>query len=282
MIARRALGRSGLEVSILGFGVSGPHATRFAPAAETEGLVLAALPLGITLFDTAPFYGEGEAERRLGAALTGVPRDQYAVMTKTGTVRRGGRWAKNFEPGHIRAELDASLDRLGTSHVDVLLLHGPGLEALTDRLLATMEELKAEGLARAVGVCGRGPELDAAIDAEAFDVLMAPVRIDMGVDAKARIALARAGGMGVIGFEALSPAQPRLRAVQTAADAWYAARGVLRGRRAGGPVESPRACLQWALREGKADAVVTSTTRLQHMFDNVDAAMSLDAPVPAP
>ncbi len=267
------LGRSGLTVSALGFGVTGPHATGFVPRSATLKLVRAAIEAGVTLFDTAPFYGDGVAEKRLGEAIKGLDRNSLQLCTKAGTVvSPGGKLVKDFTPVGMRARLERSLSRLGVDQVDILLLHGPAPAELDPPLLSALERFKSEGLARAIGVCGRGAELDAALDAGVFDVLMAPVRIDMAPRALERIARARDAGVGVLGIETLAPSQSRLRFPRRPSDLWYAARGAVRG---GGPHDGdrrdPAACLHWALNEGGADAAVTTTTRLAHLRTNVAA-----------
>src|SRR5690606_17757933 len=111
MIGTRPLGMTGARLPILGFGVSGPHATNLVPRAQTVRLIRQALEAGATLFDTAPFYGDGEAEARLGDALEGV-RESAFIVSKTGTMRRGRAMKKNFAPGHIIASCEDSLRRL--------------------------------------------------------------------------------------------------------------------------------------------------------------------------
>src|SRR5690606_35549221 len=111
MIGTRPLGTTGARLPILGFGVSGPHATGLVPHARTVRLIRQALEAGAALFDTAPFYGDGEAETRLGDALAGA-RARAFIVSKTGTVRRGRTLKKNFAPGHIIASCEESLRRL--------------------------------------------------------------------------------------------------------------------------------------------------------------------------
>ncbi len=71
-------------LSRLGFGVTGPHASPAVSRGATGRLISRAIDLGITLFDTAPSYGRGEGERRLGTALRGRRRDELCLVTKAG------------------------------------------------------------------------------------------------------------------------------------------------------------------------------------------------------
>ena len=150
---QRPLGNTGLRVSAVGFGAwqlgnplwGGPD------EAESLALVHAAVDAGCTFFDTAPGYGAGASERLLGTALQGR-RDEVVLCTKYG--HADPRQA-DFSAAGLRAALDASLRRLRTDHVDLLLLHNPPLDLL-DRsrvadLYAELEALQREGKLRAFG-----------------------------------------------------------------------------------------------------------------------------------
>ena len=133
--------------------------------------VRAAYDAGMRLFDTAPHYGLGLSERRLGAALAGLPRDSYTVSTKVGRLLvrtdRGGtdqadgfavpathRRVWDFSRDGVRRSLDESLDRLGLDRVDVLLIHDPDdhLRQALDDAFPALAELRADGVVRAIGV----------------------------------------------------------------------------------------------------------------------------------
>ncbi|MFI6348492.1 aldo/keto reductase [Streptomyces sp. NPDC050560] len=170
----RTLGRSGVEVSALGFGTAGIGGL-YTPVTgdEARAAVDAAWDAGIRYYDTAPHYAIGHAERRVGAALADRPRDAYTLSTKAGRrlmagpARPGDRddsahgfavpathhrvW--DFTADGIRRSLHESLERLGLDRVDVLLLHDPddhGEQAFTEAYPAA-ERLRAEGVVRAIG-----------------------------------------------------------------------------------------------------------------------------------
>ena len=167
---KRTLGRSGIEVSAVGMGcwaIGGPWQSGGAQVgwgvvddAESTRAIHAALDLGANFFDTAAGYGAGHSERILGAALQGR-RDQVVIATKFGqevdeAAKRVVAYGETEEDGdvagHVRANLENSLRRLGTDHIDVYLLHVWGLKL--DRALATrdvLEELVAEGKVRTYG-----------------------------------------------------------------------------------------------------------------------------------
>lgn len=275
MIARRPLGASGAALPILGFGVSGPHATALVPRDVTVRLVRQALDSGAALFDTAPFYGEGEAETRLGAALAGR-LDEAFVCTKAGTIRAGRASAKDFSSAHLEASVDSSLRRLGAQRIDALLLHGPSAADLNDDLFATVTRLKETGKVRFAGVCGRGAELDAAIGCPVFELIMAPAGPSVARPALARAAAARAAGMGVLGIEIMSATIPAWRLPRSVADLWYLARAA--GRSLEAPparrkiARAPARDLEWALAGETCDCAVVTTTRPDHLAANIELA----------
>ena len=156
---KRILGRSGIEVSALGMGcwaIGGPWDMLGAPAgwsavddAESTRAIHAALERGVTFFDTAANYGAGHSERILGEALKGR-RDRVVIATKFGyevdearksVMPYGEVEADSDVAAHVRTDLEASLRRLGTDHVDVYQLHVGGLSVA--RALAAREVLEA-------------------------------------------------------------------------------------------------------------------------------------------
>lgn len=174
---RRRLGRTEVEVTRLGFG-GAPIGNLFEAVSEADasGAVGAALEAGVGWFDTAPHYGAGLSEQRLGAALAGR---EVVLSTKVGRVLRPVAaeeplpdWGFVDTPrltpvfdysraGVLRA-FESSLERLGRERVELLLLHDIGrlthgdahadvLRRALDEALPTMLALKAEGRVGAVG-----------------------------------------------------------------------------------------------------------------------------------
>ncbi|MEV3908373.1 aldo/keto reductase [Streptomyces canus] len=159
----RTLGRSGIEVSALGFGcwaIGGewqdadgrPLGWGKVDDEESVRAVHRALDLGITFFDTADTYGAGHSERVLGRAL-GKRRDDVIVATKWGNVfdeETRTRTGVDDTPAHARRALTASLDRLATDHVDLYQLHLNDLDPERAAELRDLcEEFVGEGLIRA-------------------------------------------------------------------------------------------------------------------------------------
>ncbi|KQO95702.1 aldo/keto reductase [Leifsonia sp. Leaf264] len=164
--------RSKLTFTELGMGTAQlGNLYRETTDAEARAAVDAAWDAGIRYFDTAPHYGLGLSERRLGAALAGRPREDYVLSTKVGrlivpsgypegtmddegyavsaTVRR--EW--DLSRDGIRRSVHESLERLGLDRIDIGYLHDPddhGDEAHAEAIPALIE-LREEGVVRAVG-----------------------------------------------------------------------------------------------------------------------------------
>jgi len=205
-------------------------------------------------------------------------RDTLFLTTKAGTWRESGRIIKDFSPDHLRRSLEESLARLGVDAVDGFFLHGaPDADALGPALVA-LDILKREGLIRFTGLCVRGPNMGVAIDHDGFDLLMAPARIDQDAETSALWAAARAKGLGLIGIEALSPAQRSVRLPKTVADLWYLARALKNRVSPRAPAYTREDCLGWALGGGGVDVVLTSTTRPEHLAWSVERAIALGQP----
>ncbi|MFC9062094.1 aldo/keto reductase [Streptomyces sp. NPDC057074] len=165
------LGGSGVPVTALGLGAAA-IAGLYEAVGEDEAAatVEAAWDAGIRYFDTAPHYGLGLSERRLGAALRTRPREDFVLSTKVGRVlephdgggddRANGfavpathrrRW--DFSADGVRRSLEDSLTRLGLDRVDLVLLHDPddhGEQAFREAYPA-LEELRSQGVVRAIG-----------------------------------------------------------------------------------------------------------------------------------
>ncbi|MFJ5259849.1 aldo/keto reductase [Streptomyces sp. NPDC088387] len=151
-----------LHLPELGFGAAA-IARREIGARTAHDCVGRAWDLGIRYFDTAPMYGSGVSERRLGEALAHHPRSQYVLSTKVGRLVRPGHpdsrgtgrdWVFDFGADAVRTSVRESLHRLGTRHIDLLYLHDPDdhwHEAVTAAWPA-LAELRDQGLVRAVGV----------------------------------------------------------------------------------------------------------------------------------
>ncbi|GAB2942108.1 aldo/keto reductase [Streptomyces heilongjiangensis] len=172
----RTLGRTDVEVTELSYGAAG-IGNLYRPVADEEAAAAidAAWDAGIRTFDTAPHYGLGLSERRLGEALRGRPRSTWTLSTKVGRLLvpadgdGGGhgddlangfavpatlRRVWDFSADGVRRSLEASLDRLGLDRVDIVLLHDPDdhAEQALDEAYPALERLRGEGVVGAIGV----------------------------------------------------------------------------------------------------------------------------------
>ena len=158
-LPRRALGSTGIEVSAIGLGTvklgrnTGLAVAPFAiPDLRAARVLLdRASELGVNLLDTAPAYGESEA--RLGRLLDGT-RDRWVLCTKAGESFDGRRSRHDFTAGAVRESVEASLRRLRTDYLDIVLIHSDGRDVEIVRhsgALETLDALKREGKIRAGG-----------------------------------------------------------------------------------------------------------------------------------
>lgn len=160
----RKLGKTGPEVSVIGFGcwgIGGNAGGAVAYGAVDDVVSRAALrrarERGITFFDTSDLYGFGHSEEVLGEALAGE-RSKVVLETKVGMIEGGKR--QDFSREHILRSIDGSLARLKTDRADLYLLHNPSLADLESKgdPLGVLEELRAQKRVRAAGVSLRSPE----------------------------------------------------------------------------------------------------------------------------
>ncbi|MCC6443308.1 MAG: aldo/keto reductase [Armatimonadetes bacterium] len=157
----RQFGRTGIEASVVGFGVWTVGTAWWGIKEEAVGIRLLrkAFDLGVTFYDTADTYGNGYGEEILARALKGK-RDQLTVATKFGydiynapADRKGQQeLAHRWEPNYIRYACEQSLKRLETDRIDIYQMHNPRLDTIrSDDSKAVLESLKGEGKIRAWG-----------------------------------------------------------------------------------------------------------------------------------
>ncbi len=179
MIARRNIGATDIEVTELSFGGAplGAVGDRITDD-DATAIMECARAGGIRYFDTAPLYGHGLSEKRLGRALRELPRDDFVLSTKVGRLLVPRPEGERFEGmldaepvairydysfDAVRRSLEASLERLGLDRVDILLCHDidiwthgdaqPGIFAAAKKgALPALRALRDEGVVRAIGL----------------------------------------------------------------------------------------------------------------------------------
>lgn len=265
---------------------------------------------GIRYFDTAPHYGLGLSETRLGAFLRTKPRSDFVLSTKVGRLlvdnprfRSGDRDTEGFDvearmlrqwdysESGIRRSLDESLGRLGVDSVDILYLHDPevyGLDAALSSALPALHNLKAEGLVQAVGVGSNSSETVAALlEESAFDVVMLAGRytlleqpalattLHLCEERGTRVVAAGVFNSGILA-KSVVPETAHYNYEAAPAELLHRARLLAETCRRHG-VELPAAAIQYPLRHPAVCNVVIGARGAAQMASNI---ASMAAPVP--
>ncbi len=177
---KRRIGQTSLEVTALGLGCATLGGSRVEVSRrEAEAVVRAAWAAGVRYIDTAPYYGFGRAERCVGDAMRGEPRDEWVLSTKVGRLLRphpmpteAGKHGPPmpFEPIYdysydgIMRSFEDSLQRLGLARIDILYVHDIGtmthgneahprlMHTLRDSGYRALESLRSGGAVRAIGI----------------------------------------------------------------------------------------------------------------------------------
>jgi aryl-alcohol dehydrogenase-like predicted oxidoreductase len=147
-VEQRRLGRSDLEVSVVGLGCNNFGGR--VDADETREIVAAALDHGINFFDTADVYGKTRSEQFLGAALAGR-REQVIIATKFGGQTGDDETERGASAGYIARAVEASLARLGTDYIDLYQLHFPDETTPIEETLDALDALVRAGKVRFIG-----------------------------------------------------------------------------------------------------------------------------------
>ena len=156
---KRKLGKSGLEVSALGFGCMNVSYA-YGPALDKKhaiSLIRAAFDLGITFFDTAEVYGPFTNEETVGEALAPF-RDKVVIATKFGFEFKGNIRGLNSRPEHIREVVEASLKRLRTDRIDLLYQHRIDPNVPIEDVAGAVKDLIKEGKVKHFGLSEAGPK----------------------------------------------------------------------------------------------------------------------------
>jgi D-threo-aldose 1-dehydrogenase len=257
----------------------------------------AAWECGIHYFDTAPHYGLGLSERRLGAFLAGKPRGEYTVSTKVGRLLRPSpetadrldgenqfavpaslRRVWDFSADGIRASLEESLVRLGLDEVDILYLHDPDehdLAADLDSGVPALAALREDGLVGQVGIGSKSTEaLLAAVRTGALDLAMVAGRHTLLEQSEELVAACRENGVGIVAAAVynsglLSSPRPggRYEYGDVPADVLARAERLAEVCERHG-VTLPEAALQYPLREPAVRSVVVGAATPEQVREN--------------
>lgn len=209
----RPLGRTGINITPLGIGAWAMGGNMWGPQDDADSIaaIRHAIDNGINWIDTAAVYGNGHSETVIGQALKEMPADNRPfVFTKGGIVRdsQGLNPRRIGERAHLRAELEASLQRLQLDVVDLYQVHWPADDVPLEDYWGTMLELKAEGKVRHIGLSNHDlPALAAAEALGHVETLQPPFSMIRRDTAQDILPWCRDHGTGVICY---SPMQAGL------------------------------------------------------------------------
>ena len=270
---------------------------------QAHAVLEAAWECGIRYFDTAPHYGLGLAERRLGAFLAGKPRDEFVVSTKVGrrlepSPETSDEWDEEggfvvpadqrrvWDPSAdgVRRSLDESLERLALDRVDVLFLHDPDgyddMEGSVRTAVPALVRLREEGLVRAVGIGSksvaahlagvRAGDLDLLMVAGRYTLLEQPAAAELIPECRERgigVVVAGAFNSGLLSTSTPGP-DARYEYGDAPADVVAKAQrlAMVCGQHG---VELPTAALRFPLREPAVRSIVLGATEPAHVKQNV-------------
>ncbi|MDR2384568.1 MAG: aldo/keto reductase [Tannerella sp.] len=246
-ISVRTLGKTGIEIPILSMGVM---------RADNPSVLRAAYNSGIKHFDTAHGYQEGKNEEMCGNFFKDKPRDSFIISTK---IHFNYPLKDNFEK-EMDDNLALSLKRLQMDYVDIFYLHAvKDNEALTEkRVIEWLEKIKKEGKAKFTGLsthAGKPEILDAAIEANAYDVILMSYNFKMGRLDQWEVAMDRAvkAGIGLIAMKTMA--------------------GGVEGADGKKKVNG-QACLKWAWKNSNITTAIPGFTNYDLLDDCLAAAKS--------
>jgi aryl-alcohol dehydrogenase-like predicted oxidoreductase len=294
----RRLGRTNLDVSVVGLGTGGPSQLgqkSGVPEAEVHTLIDTALGLGINLIDTAAAYGESEAI--LGRALQGKPRDSYVLCSKSSGVTRDGDASRPRTERELADSLDKSLQRLQVDVIDVFQIHAvtPDTYAHTrDVLVPELMRQREKGKIRFIGITEafasdhERAALQSALADDLFDTILVGYNLLTPGPEDDVLPLAEDRDVGVLVMCAVR------RKIARQADLEAVVAGLKADRLIAGDALPDEAPLDWLLHDGiervtdaaykyvannrQVHSVLTGTADVGHLRQNVDAM--LGAPLP--
>ncbi|MGN7357056.1 aldo/keto reductase [Paenibacillus sp. SAF-054] len=189
---KRSFGKTGMEVSVLGFG--GAEIGKETDLSKVEDLLNHALDAGLNVIDTAECYGD--SEELIGKALSGR-RNDYYLFTKCG--HAAGFEEEDWDPHMLEKSIDRSLERLQTDYVDVIHLHSCSEKILRQgAVIEVLQKAKDQGKTRFIGYSGDRTDALYAVQTGLFDSLMISLNIadQEAIDLTLPEAVER--GMGII------------------------------------------------------------------------------------
>jgi aryl-alcohol dehydrogenase-like predicted oxidoreductase len=277
-LPQRTLGRTGLQVTQLGYGsmgLRGPRTwgVRVVDDASADRLLNRVLDLGINFIDTAPDYGI--SEERIGRFI-GARRHEFTLATKCGCVYT--QHADHLELDHqwsrdvIARNLETSLQRLQTDHIDLLQFHGGSAAELQRHgLLEQLIDFRDQGLIRFIGVSSKLPELTELMELKVFDTFQVPYSC-LAPEHEGLITSAAAKGAGIIVRGGVAQGGPDAEIQRPALNAvWQAAK--LDELLPGGMTRA-ELILRYTLSLPACHTTIVGTCNEQHLQENIAATIA--------
>ena len=284
-LPRRTLGRTGADVTTLGFGAMELRGAPRGPEisdAEAETILNAVLDAGINMIDTSPDYGR--SEELIGRFISGR-RNEYFLASKCGCVPGAPGGSDHVHTAaNIRAGVEQSLQRMKTDHIDLVQFH----RSLTPHefeeqgALQELQALQREGKVRFIGVSGTLPNLTEQIAMGVWDAFQIPYSA-LQREHEDVIARASAAGAGIIIRGGVARGMPEdwqsrnyyMLPTETARDRWQAAKldDLLDG------MSRMEFTLRFTLSDPDLDTTIVGTKNPEHLHANIAAAEK--GPLPA-
>ncbi len=281
----RALGTTGLEISVLGYGASSLGGV-FRQTDDSEGIrsVHAALDHGVNFIDVSPYYGATRAETVLGRALRGVSRDRYVLATKVGQYGEG---QFDFSAARVTRSLDESCARLGVDYIDLLQCHDiefADVDQIVNETLPALVKLRDAGRIGHIGITGLPLKVLVAVldrvGSGVVETVLSFCRFELNDSALADLVpYFRAKGVGIInasptgmgllterGVPAWHPAPPRMIEVARLAVDYCRSVGV----------DIVKLAIQYAISHPGIATTLVGTASAGNMLKNIEHA---EAPV---
>ena len=292
----RSLGESGLRVSLIGLGMMSFGDPALLPWARDEEsaapIIREAVESGITFFDTADMYCDGESERITGALLRRMfaSREEYVLATKVYYPTGTGPNDRGLSRKHLMAAIDASLRRLGTDYVDLYQIHRWDEDTPVDETVAALHDIVRSGKARYIGAstmrawqfakaqhaAERGGQARFIGMQNRYNLVnreeereMIPLCLDQGVGVLPYSPLARGLLAGKRGSTRSTTRSSEDRREYREADLAIAA--VVRDIADGRGVSPAQVALAWLIGRPGVSAPIVGATRLEHVAEAVAA-----------
>ncbi|MGA2116789.1 MAG: aldo/keto reductase [Bryobacteraceae bacterium] len=241
-LAFRTLGKTGLKVTSVGFGCM---------VTSDASVISRAVDMGINYFDTARTYGGGNNERMVGSALKGI-RNRVVLSSKSHAMTAA----------EARANLDTSLQELGTDYLDIWYMHyRDEPSAIPDEIVPVWEDAKKQGKIRHIGISTHHPNaiVDRVLQIGKFEVLLSTYNFAVASNNDAVYERLDNAGIGLVAMKVMAPAVP------IKGDFGFKPRNL--NKLPGGALAS----LKWALRNKRMGTTIPSMTDSDQLEENFRA-----------